>query len=114
MARYSCSYWVNASVEELPDLLAQILRSCELELIHQTIDYMMAREIPGKIAFAKLVTVDIFLDPAKAKNHEIPLTWIVKNDELPLQLDNHCWQRFEQLQQAIANHRQWRLVSACV
>ncbi|WP_013321141.1 hypothetical protein [Gloeothece verrucosa] len=110
MARYTCSTLVKASVEKLPNLLAQILRSCEFEVIYQSLDYIRAREMPGKIIFSKLVSVDVFIDTAKTKNNQVSITWVVKNDELPLYQENHCWQHFEQIQQAIKGTSQWDLV----
>ncbi|MGH2416449.1 MAG: hypothetical protein ACRDEA_22705 [Microcystaceae cyanobacterium] len=111
MARYSCSYSVNTSVEQIPSLLVQILQKCEFEVIHQSVNYIKAREISAQALFSKLVTVDIFIDPVEEKNGRVPLTWVVKNDELTLHLDNHCRRQFERLQRAIANECQWHLAS---
>ncbi|ACK69163.1 conserved hypothetical protein [Gloeothece citriformis PCC 7424] len=113
MARYTCSILVNTPVEQLHNLLSDILHSCEFEVIYQALDYIRAREIPGKIIFSKLVSVDVFIDKATIKNNQVSITWVVKNDELPLHQDNHCWQRFEQIQEAIYKNCQWDLVN-CV
>ncbi len=112
MARYTCSYLVNIAPDRLPIVLSDILQACEFEVTYQIADYMMAREIPGKVAFAKLVTVEILIDGTRAKNQEIPVTWVVKNDELPLHLDNHCRQLFGKIQAAIGNNPQWQLVAS--
>jgi hypothetical protein len=37
---------------------------------------------------------------------------VIKNEELPLQVDNHCHQMFHQVQQAIAQNRHWQLVES--
>lgn len=113
MARYTCSISVNIALEHLPNLLNDILRSCDFEIIYQALDYIRAREMPGKITFSKLVSVDVFVDTAKSKNNQVSVTWVVKNDELALQHNNHCWQLFEQIQQAIKNNHQWNLIT-CV
>ncbi|WP_013321336.1 hypothetical protein [Gloeothece verrucosa] len=111
MARYTCSYLVNAEIEQLPSLLNEILDSCGFEIIFEALGYIMARELPGNIAFSKLVSVDVFIDATKVHNQQVPLTWVVKSDELPLQQYNHCWQRFKEIQQQIGEHRQWHLVA---
>lgn len=105
MARYTCSIMVNTSIEHLPNLLIDILRSCQFEVIYQAFDYIRAREMPGKITFSKLVSVDVFIETTKASNNQFSLTWVVKNDELPLRQHNHCRQLFEQIQQAIEQNR---------
>ncbi|ACK69605.1 conserved hypothetical protein [Gloeothece citriformis PCC 7424] len=110
MARYTCSYLVKVQLEQLPLLLDEILHSCGFEIIYQAIGYIMAREIPGKIDFSKLVSVDVFIDATQIQNNQVPLTWVVKSDELPLHHYNHCWQRFNQIQQEIGEHSQWHLV----
>ena len=61
MARYTSSYIATVSLKQLPPLLNQILESCEFEVIYQAIDYIMAREIPGKVTFSKLLYCNFYL-----------------------------------------------------
>ncbi|MGP0128634.1 MAG: hypothetical protein ACTMUB_05025 [cyanobacterium endosymbiont of Rhopalodia musculus] len=112
MARYTSSYLVNLPLEQLPQAINKILQSCGFESVYHATDYMMAREIPGEVVFSKLVTVEILIDSTKAKIGEIPITWVIKNDELPLQVTNHCQQRFGQIQEIISQHQQWNLIAS--
>lgn len=111
MARYICSYLAQVTLDELKPLLNEILSSCQFEVIYQTLDYMMAREIPGRINFAKLVTVEVLIDSTTAKDKEVQVNLVVKNDELPLQTNNHCHQIFERLQQILDEDSHWQLIA---
>jgi hypothetical protein len=110
MARYTCSYVVKVGLDQLKPLLSEILQSCRFEVIYHTMDYMMAKEIPGEISFSKLVTVEILIDNTTAKKNEVQVNLVVKNDELPLQLDNHCSQLFNRIKELLSKHQQWELV----
>ena len=112
MARYTCSYIVKTSLKELETLLKDMLKTCEFEVMYHTPDYMMAREIPGKVPFSKLVTVEALIDSTTATKNEVQVSLVVKNDELPLQLDNHCRQLFEGEQGVITKDYQWQLVES--
>ncbi|ACK71565.1 conserved hypothetical protein [Gloeothece citriformis PCC 7424] len=112
MARYTCSYRVKTSLTDLETLLKQLLKDCDFEVTYHTLDYMMAREIPGKVPFGKLVTVEVLIDSTTATKNQVQLSLVVKNDELPLQLDNHCRKLFEGIQQVIAKNYQWQLVES--
>ena len=111
MARYLCSYLVKVSLGELKPLLDKLLENCQFETIYQTLDYIMAREIPGKINFSKLVTVEVLIDSTTAREQEVQVNLVVKNDELPLQTNNHCRQIFEKLQQVLGEDHQWKLIA---
>jgi hypothetical protein len=110
MARYICSYLVKVPVEELKPLLREVLENCRFEVIYDTIEYVMAKEIPGQVSFSKLVTVEALIDHTKAKNQEVKVQLVVKNDELPLQVNNHCHQLFYQLQDFVGQNQQWQLL----
>jgi hypothetical protein len=112
MARYTSSYLVNLPGDQLPQAIDRVLQSCGLESVYNATDYIMAREIPGQVVFSKLVTVEILIDSTKAKSDEVPITWVIKSDELPLQVTNHCQQRFEQIQETISQHEQWHLIAS--
>lgn len=110
MARYTCSFIVSVPLERLLPTLIEVLTSCNFDIIYDTGDYLMAREIPGQIAFAKLVTVEALIDRTTATDEEVRMNFVIKNEELPLQVDNHCHQMFYKVNSAIANNRQWQLV----
>ncbi|MDJ0658441.1 MAG: hypothetical protein QNJ42_03015 [Crocosphaera sp.] len=112
MARYTSSFVANATLEEVPTLLSKVLESCDFEVVYQATDYLMAKETPGKVAFSKLVSVEVLIESTIAKKNEIPVTFVVKNDELPLNPNNHCQQRFEQLHTALQQSQEWRLTTA--
>ena len=112
MARYTCSFTVAVSLDHLQHSLIEVLQSCNFDIIYDTGDYLMAREIPGRIAFAKLVTVEVLIDKSTATSQEVRMNFVIKNEELPLQVDNHCRQMFELVQQAVAANRHWQLVES--
>jgi hypothetical protein len=112
MARYTCSYRVKIAPEKLQFLLIEILHSRGFEVTYQASDYLMAREIPGKIIFSKLAIVEIIIDRTTAIADEIRMTLTVKNDELPLRLDNYCRQQFDLVQLALVENSQWRLIES--
>ncbi len=110
MARYTCSFTVAVSLDHLQPSLVELLQSCNFDIIYDTGDYVMAREIPGRIAFAKLVTVEVLIDKSTATSQEVRMNFVIKNEELPLQVDNHCRQMFDMVQEAVAQNRYWQLV----
>ena len=112
MARYTCSFIVAVPTDDIRQLLAEVLQACNLDIIYDTGDYLMAREIPGQISFAKLVTVEVLIDQTVATDTEARLNFVIKNEELPLQVDNHCHQMFDLVYKAIADNNHWRLVES--
>jgi len=83
-----------------------------LDVIYDTGDYMMAREVPGNISFAKLVTVEVLIDKSTASDEEIRMNFVIKNEELPLQVNNHCRSIFDLVSQAVVKNNQWRLIES--
>ncbi len=112
MARYTCSFIVSVPIDHLQGLLIELLQDCELDVQYYTADYIMAREVPGNIPFSKLVTVEVLIDKSTATEEETRLSIVVKNEELPLQLENHCRQMFEFVKQAIEQSRRWNLIES--
>jgi hypothetical protein len=110
MARYTCLFTVAAPVSSLQPLLCEILKSCSFDIIYQTEDYLMAREVPGRVTFSKLVTVEVLIDRTTATEREVQMKFVIKNEELPLQIDNHCRQMFNQVSQAIADNSNMQLI----
>lgn len=70
----------------------------------------MAREVPGNVSFAKLVTVEVLIDKTVVADQEIRMNFVIKNEELPLQVDNHCRQMFELVSRAVSESRHWQLI----
>lgn len=105
MARYICIFWVNTDIENLRKLLER----CELEVIYQEIDYLKARDFPGQISLAEFIVIDILLDITKKKQDKVPITLVMGNKEIPGSLNNRCWQKFQQILQAIQEQKQWQV-----
>ncbi len=112
MARYTCSFIVSVPIEHLQPLLVDLLRDLELDVQYYNADYIMAREIPGNVSFSKLVTVEVLIDKSTATESESRMSIVIKNEELPLQLHNHCRQMFEFIKQAIEDCRHWHLIES--
>lgn len=113
MARYTSSFLIAVQVEHLYSLIIELLQDCGFSVQFYSHDYIMASEIPGKVAFAKLVAVEVLVDKSRAENE----TWVnlvVKSEELPLKLDNHCRQVFDQIRQKVENNRKWQLIESVV
>ncbi len=112
MARYICSFTVAVSLDNLLPSLSEVLRACNFEVIYDTGDYLMGREVPGQVSFSKLVTAEVLIDRTTATTEGVRLNLVIKNEELPLQHDNHCRQMFNDLQQAIVDSGQWQLLES--
>lgn len=112
MARYTGLFKIAASVSSLQQLLSEILESCNFNIVYQTGDYLMARENPGNVAYHKLVTVEVLVDRSTATDDAVQMQVVMKNEELPLKVDNHCCQTYNRLNQAILDARDWKLIEA--
>lgn len=112
MARYTFSFTVALPIARLRQLLVEVLQPCNLEIIHDTSDFMMAREIPGEVSFAQLVTVEALIDKTTSSSTETSINLVIKNEELPLQFNNHCYQMFEVVKQAIVENRAWQVIES--
>jgi hypothetical protein len=112
MARYTSLFTVAVSLDRFRQLLTEILRSCSLDVIYTSADYWMAREVPGRVSFSKLVTVEVLIDQSQTSDTEVRMSFVVKNEELPLKNNNHCRQIFNQVNQAVAENAQWRLIES--
>ncbi|AKG24679.1 hypothetical protein [Calothrix sp. 336/3] len=112
MARYTCSFVLSITIEELQPLLVGLLQDCGLDVQYYSRDYIMAREIPGSVTFSKLVTVEALIESSTATDTETRMAIVIKNEELPLQRDNHCRQLFELVREQIENSRYWNLIES--
>jgi len=98
--------------ESLHQSLLDVLQSCQLEIIHDTADYVMAREKPSGIPFAKLVTVEGLIDKTGATRDQIRVEVVVKNEELPVHSDNHCSRMRDSVHQAFEDSINWSIVAS--
>jgi hypothetical protein len=110
MARYPALFTLGIPVDELHPSLSTVLQSCDLNMIYDTPEYVMAREVPGKVAFTKLVTVEILIDRTTATPEKVQLKLVVKNEELPLQATNHCAVKFGEIKTAIETSSHWQFI----
>ena len=70
----------------------------------------MARERPGRVAFARLVTVEVLIDKTTATARGVGINFVVKNEELPLQVDNHCRQMYDQFMEELSSREDLQLI----
>lgn len=111
MARYTRSLSVALSLSNCLTQLKAVLESCDLEALFSKEDCIIAREKPGKVPFAKLVTIEVLVDSTRATSNVTNMDVVVKNEELPLQSNNHCFQIFDQFSQAIDQHSGWQVIA---
>lgn len=111
MARYTRSLSVALSLSNCLIQLKAVLESCHLEMLFSKEDCIIAREQPGKVPFTKLVTIEVLVDSTRATSNITNMDVVVKNEELPLQSNNHCSQIFDQLSQAINQHSGWQVMA---
>ncbi len=112
MSRYVCHFLVNLSPQSVRAPLKNLLESCRMETIYDLEDYMMAREIPGRVSFTKLVTAEVAIHTTTATDDAVTLSFVVKNEELPLNTNNHCRQIFDLLRAAIEQHYNWQPINS--
>ncbi|MBD2493625.1 hypothetical protein [Nostoc sp. FACHB-280] len=112
MARYTCSFTIGLSIDRLQPLLLELLQGCDLEIQYYKSDYILAREIPGNVSFSKSVKVEVFIDRSSATETESRMNVIVKNEELPIHLENHCRKMFEFVKEEIEHSRHWHLIES--
>ncbi len=112
MARYTCSFVLSVPIDHLQPLVVDLLQVNGLDIQYYSADYIMAREVPGSMRLSKLVTVEILIDKTTATESETRMNIVIKNEELPLQLENHCRQVFEFIKQEIEQSRHWHLIGS--
>jgi len=114
MARYISAMTVSFPISQLQQLLIHILEQCRLDVIHCTNDYIIGREHPGKVTYNKLVFVEIFISQSLDRGNEINLRVVVKNEELPLQADNHCYEVFNTINETFLSNREWQFIEQVI
>jgi hypothetical protein len=91
-----------SSLTHIRQRLADTLASCDLNLIYENEEYLVAKEKPGEVKPAQLATVEVLINPPTVAEPSTRVDLIVQNQELPLRKDNHCYQIFELVHQAIS------------
>lgn len=111
MARYTNSLKAAGPIQVVQQSVASILGACDMDLIHSTKDYVVAKERPGHVTYSKLTMVEVLIDGVAAdeaiEEDASTLTIIVKNEELPLSRDNHCQKVFDAVHQALTSNLQF-------
>ena len=110
MARYPL-HATAVPTDDLHQSLLKIFESCHLDIIHDTGDYVMARETPNGTPFAKLVTVEGLLDKTGATDESISIEVVVKNEELPIHSDNHCSRMRDTVRGAMESSGYWKILA---
>ncbi|NET08963.1 MAG: hypothetical protein F6K16_30535 [Symploca sp. SIO2B6] len=117
MARYTSVYKSgDTPVDHLRHCLAEILQSCNFDVIYEDNDYLVAKETPGGVSFAKLVTVEVLFGKTSlsesAVDSALHMSVVVKNEELPLNINNHCRQQFNRLNRVVSSNHQVQLIES--
>ncbi len=110
MARYTGSFKVVTPNGNPQQKLSEILESCNFSIVYQTDDYLMARENPGHVTYHQLVTAEVLVDRTTATEQTVQVNLVIKNEELPLNKENHCARVYQQVNQAIINTQQWQRI----
>lgn len=109
MARYSCSFSSPQSCTPLSEQLDGTFEKCNVEIIYDDPVYLVGRELPGQVSFSRLVTVEALIDQPKSNKGSLKINCVVKNEELPLNQDNHCRRMFDEFKKKVQEHTSWKL-----
>lgn len=112
MSRYTCSVIAKLNLDQVSPALQALTTPCHLEILHTMPDYIMGREIPGKVPFSKLVTIEALVDRTNAQPNHVKINFVFKNEELPLNIQNHCKQIFDRFLEVLKADSHWELISA--
>jgi hypothetical protein len=110
MARYTCFFTLGIAVDQLHQAMQPVLEACNFNVMYTTHEYIMARENPGGVPFPKLVTAEVLIDRTTATAETVTMKFVLKNEELPLNVENHCNQVFQQLNQAVTDATAWKFI----
>ncbi|HEY9761035.1 MAG TPA: hypothetical protein V6D07_00845 [Trichocoleus sp.] len=101
MARYTNFFKVPRPSSSLRDSLVSSLKSCDLNMVYEAADYLVAKEKPGQVSLSQLATVEVLINPPTTESAEAKVNLVVKNEELALSANNHCHRIFEVVNEAI-------------
>ncbi|MEM1425241.1 MAG: hypothetical protein AAGF75_01620 [Cyanobacteria bacterium P01_H01_bin.130] len=111
MARYTCTFAISCSQEQITEWLPQILQVCDLSIVYSGEDYILAKERPGQVTFTELVSVEVLVENQSLESAGINLNMIIRNEELPLKANNHCRDMSEKISDAVRSHHEIRTLS---
>ena len=103
MARYTTLFRAMSSLAQVREKVVNTLASCDLNLVYENEEYLVAKEKPGGVKHDYLATVEVLINPPTVSEPATRVDLIVQNQELPLRKDNHCYRIFETVHQAISN-----------
>jgi hypothetical protein len=112
MARYTCFLTLGITLDQIHQAVEPVLKDCNFDVLYTTHEYIMARENPGSVPFTKLVTAELLIDCTTATDASVSMKLVLKNEELPLQANNHCQQVFDQINQAVSAAPQCQVIEA--
>ncbi|NJK59740.1 MAG: hypothetical protein HC918_05085 [Oscillatoriales cyanobacterium SM2_1_8] len=112
MARYTQRFVVAAPAATLQQHIAEALQACELPVVYSTDDYVLAQEATGRVAFSKLVTVEVLIHQPDDRADRVELTCVTKNDELPLKRANHCRTIADLVAGAFKSRTAWQVLDS--
>lgn len=101
MARYTSFFRAVNSLTQIRQTLSDALAACDLNLIYENEEYLVAKEKPGGVKPTQLATVEVLINPPTATEPATKVNVVVKNEELPLRQDNHCHRMFELIHQTL-------------
>lgn len=101
MARYTNLLSTVNSVSDLRNSLVDTLKSCDLNMVYEAKDYIVAKEKPGQVSLSQLTTIEVLINPPTLQKVHATVNLVVHNEELPLTRENHCQQVFEAINQAV-------------
>lgn len=110
MARYTNLFTASGSAQDLRRSVVRVFQACNLSLVYETTDYLVAKEKPGQVTFSQLATVEILINPTPSRETDVRVNLVVKNEELPLKNNNHCQRVFERVNRTFVEHQNWRTV----
>lgn len=110
MARYTNLFTASGSTQDLRRSVVRVFQACNLNLVYEATDYLVAKEKPGQVTYSQLATVEVLINSSPREEVDARVNLVVKNEELPLKTNNHCQRVFESVNQAIAETQNWQAV----
>jgi hypothetical protein len=101
MARYTHLLTLSEAAPGLGHSIIKTLEACGLSMVYSNKDYFVAKEKPGQVTLSQLTTIEVMISPPTTTVDAAKVNLVVKNEELPLQQNNHCQRVFETVSQAI-------------
>ena len=112
MARYTGLFAIALPLKELHQLLLELLESCNLELMYETPNSIIAREFIGAAPTAQLVTLELVFELATSTETQTRMRLEATNEELTLKFNNRCREIFDAITQVIVENYQWETIES--